>query len=144
MSPNFEFSFSEIETQFKIALDRGYAIMTCADYVKRKVALPSLTIVNRIDIDFSVKKAERLCKIFDRLNIKGSFFIRLHAPEYNPFSFENYRILKKIRNSGHEIGYHSEIMDQAAIWNEDPSECLRRDLDILNHRALRAMVVEQG
>ena len=132
MSLNFEFSFSEIETQFKIALDRGYAIMTCADYVKRKAALPSLTIVNRIDIDFSVKKAERLCKIFDRLNIKGSFFIRLHAPEYNPFSFENYRILKTIRDSGHEIGYHSEVIDQADIWNEDASDCLRRDIDVIN------------
>ena len=31
---------------------------------------------------------------------------------------KNYRILKSIRDSGHEIGYHSEIVDQAAIWDE--------------------------
>ncbi len=81
----------------------------------------------------SVSKAERLLDIFDRLRIKASFFVRLHANEYNPFSFENYRILKAIRDSGHEIGYHSEIVDQAAIWGEDAAHCLRRDIDVLNH-----------
>ena len=65
-------------------------------------------IVNRVDVDFSVKKAKRIWEIFEKLGIKGTFFIRLHAPEYNPFSFENYKIIKEIQNSGHEIGYHSQ------------------------------------
>lgn len=106
--------------------------MTCLEYSEKKDNLPPLTIVNRVDIDFSIKKADRLRDIYDRLGIKASFFVRLHAPEYNPFSFENYRILKAIRDSGHEIGYHSEIIDQAAIWDEDADNCLRRDIDILN------------
>ena len=59
-------------------------------------------------------------------------FVRLHAPEYNLFSFENYRILKYIQKSGHEIGYHSEIIDQSAIWKESADDCLLRDIDILN------------
>ena len=40
--------------------------------------------------------------------------------------------MKSIRDSGHEIGYHSEIVDQAAIWDENAEECLRRDIDVLN------------
>lgn len=129
---DFEFTYKNLESQYRQALDLGYEVITCADYFDRKEDLPPLTIVNRVDIDFSVKKADRLCDIFDRLDIKASFFLRLHAPEYNPFSFENYRILKTIRDSGHEIGYHSEIVDQAAIWNEDASECLSRDIEIIN------------
>ncbi|RMG40023.1 MAG: hypothetical protein D6732_03505, partial [Methanobacteriota archaeon] len=121
-----------LEDQYRSALDAGYQIITCAEYFELKNNLPPLTIVNRVDIDLSVKKAERLRDIFDRLGIRGTFFVRLHAPEYNPFSFENYRILKSIRDSGHEIGYHSEILDQAAIWEEDAADCLRRDLEILN------------
>ena len=132
MSHKFQFTFENIESQYKAALDVGYEFMTCLDYSKRKDNLPPLTVVNRVDIDLSVKKAERLCEIFNRQNIKASFFVRLHAPEYNPFSFENYRILKAIRDSGHEIGYHSEIIDQAAIWDEDAVMCLRRDIDVLN------------
>ncbi len=126
-----KFTFTHIEAQYRAALDAGYQFITCLDYATRKDNLPDLTTVNRVDIDFSIQKAERLKTIFDRLRIKASFFVRLHAPEYNPFSFENYRILKSIRDSGHEIGYHSEIVDQSAIWNEDVAECLRRDIDVL-------------
>ena len=132
MNKDFHFTFSNIEAQYQTALDTGYQFITCLQYAERKEEFPDLTIVNRVDIDLSVKKADRLRDIFDRLGIKASFFVRLHAPEYNPFSFENYRILKAIRDSGHEIGYHSEIMDQAAIWSEDAAECLKRDIDVLN------------
>lgn len=132
MTSKFHFTFANLEAQYKVALEAGYEFITCAEYAVRKGNLPALTVVNRVDIDLSVKKADRLRDIFDRLGIKASFFVRLHAPEYNPFSFENYRILKAIRDSGHEIGYHSEIIDQAMIWDEDAADCLWRDIDILN------------
>lgn len=132
MINNFHFTFSNLESQYQKALELGYKFFTCCEYVEFKNKLPQLTIVNRVDIDLSVKKADRLREIFDRLGIKATFFVRLHAPEYNPFSFENYRILKSLRDSGHEIGYHSEIIDQAAIWDEDAADCLRRDIDVLS------------
>lgn len=30
------------------------------------------------------------------------------------------------------MGYHSEIIDQATIWDEDAMDCLLRDIDIIN------------
>lgn len=132
MSKKFHFTFEKIEAQYQKALDAGYEFITCVDYANRKNNLPSLTVVNRVDIDLSVKKALTLANIFSRLGVKASFFVRLHANEYNPFSFENYRILKTIRDNGHEIGYHSEIMDQAVIWSEDAADCLRRDIEVIN------------
>lgn len=132
MNHKFHFTFANLESQFKTALEAGYQFLTCAEYAERKPNLPDLTVVNRVDIDVSVKKADRLRGMFERLGIKASFFVRLHASEYNSFSFENYRILKAIRDSGHEIGYHSEIIDQATIWDENAAECLRRDIDMLN------------
>jgi hypothetical protein len=126
------FTFTGIEKQYRSAIDAGYNFLTCQEYVEHKHILSPLTVVNRVDIDFSVKKARRLLSIFDSLAIKATFFVRLHAVEYNPFSFESYLVLKAIRDSGHEIGYHSEVIDQAAIWNEDPADCLRRDVDLLN------------
>jgi len=98
MNKDFHFTFQNLESQYRRVLDEGYKFMTCADYVELKRNLPPLTVVNRVDIDFSVKKSERLMDIFDRLGIKATFFVRLHAPEYNPFSFENYRILKQFGN----------------------------------------------
>lgn len=128
-----KFTFSYLENQLKSALDAGYEVIRCIDYVKLKPKLATnKTLVNRVDIDFSVKKAKKMALIFDKLNIKATFFIRLHAPEYNPFSFENYKIIKYLLEKGHEIGYHSEVIDQATIWNESAKDCLIRDIKVIN------------
>ena len=78
-------------------------------------------------------RAGRLAAIYNSLGINATFFIRLHAKEYNPFDFENaFAIYCMIRmSSGHEIGYHSEIIDQAAIWDESAHTALRRDLAVM-------------
>ena len=132
MKSKFQFTFKNIKSQYKKALKAGYRFLTCEQYLIKKKELPKLTIINRVDVDYSLKKADKLREIFDQLKIKATFFIRLHAPEYNPFSFENYKILKAMRNSGHEIGYHSEVVDQAKIWGENSAECLIRDIEIIN------------
>jgi len=129
---SFIFSHEILRKHFEDALNNNYKIITLRDYLDyKKRNFSHKIIVNRIDIDLSIKKAEILTKIFNDLKIRASFFVRLHAPEYNPFSFENYRILKFIRDSGHEIGYHSEIIDEAVIWNENAENCLKRDINVL-------------
>lgn len=130
----FHFTFENIRQQYRDAINNGYEFNTCQQYVLKKACgtLAAKTIVNRIDIDFSVKKTKPLVDIFNELNIKATFFLRLHAPEYNPFSFENYRILKHLVESGHELGYHSEVVDQSVIWDENAADCLKRDLDVIN------------
>jgi hypothetical protein len=141
MDSTFSFTFKSLRKQFEIALINNYSIIPCIDYVRRKKELKredrtkagEKLLINRIDIDISCKKAKRLAEIFNDLNIKGTFFVRLHAHEYNPFSFENYRCLKYIIDNGHEIGYHSEVIDEAAIWNEDKSQCLVRDIKVLEN-----------
>jgi hypothetical protein len=129
-----DFTFEYLELELKAIKQHNYEYISCIDYVNKKAAnqLAPKTVVLRVDIDLSVKKAERLLDIFNRLNLKSTFFIRLHAPEYNPFSFENYRIIRKIIDSGHEIGYHSEVVDEANIWNEDAENCLIRDIQSIN------------
>lgn len=126
------FTFDYIKKEFESVIEQGYKVIRCEDYPAYKKQPNGKVVVNRIDIDFSVKKTEKLIDIFDSLNIKGSFFLRLHAPEYNPFSFESYRILKKLINSGHELGYHAEIVDQSHIWNENAETCLLRDMAAIN------------
>lgn len=128
MKNNFLFTYEKLEEQYKKSLDLGYETMTCLDFFKNKSNLGSRVIVNRVDVDLSLNKALALAEIFERLNLKATFFVRLHAPEYNPLSFENYRIIKGLHEQGFEIGYHSEIIDLQTIWNEDAEVCLKRDL----------------
>ncbi len=82
MKNRFEFTFSNLHEYYKTALKKGYEIITCEDYVLNKKSIGSLTIINRIDVDFltpSLKKAEKLLEMYIELNIRGTFFIRLHA-----------------------------------------------------------------
>jgi len=133
MSINFKFTFAILENHFRKILGNDYRVITCEEYLAYKANGDKYNIlVNRVDIDVSLKKAKRIAAIFNKLDIRGTFFVRLHASEYNPFSFEEYITLKYIRDCGHEIGYHSEIIDQASIWNEQADECLIRDISVLN------------
>jgi len=127
------FTFAGCEGYFREALDNGYRVITCEEYIAYKESGRTDKVwVNRLDVDISCRKAKRLATIFNALNIKGSFFIRLHLDEYNPFSVENYEYLAHIRDTGHEIGYHSDVLDISAAWDESAEECLRRDVAVLN------------
>jgi len=130
----YQFTFKRIKESYETALQNGYEIISCKEYAlrKKKNQILDKILINRLDIDYSVKKLVPLLDIYKELNIKASIFVRLHADDYNPFSFDNYLILKKAISNGHEIGYHSEIIDQSHIWNEDAETCLLRDIDTLN------------
>lgn len=130
---NKEFTFENLKKSYQKAIDLGYEIITCENYYYRKKSLKGKKIiVNRIDIDIYFNRTDQLLSVFNELGIKGTFFIRLHAHEYNPFSFESFRIVKNLINSGNEIGYHSEIIDQSHIWNESAETSLLRDIKVFN------------
>jgi hypothetical protein len=131
---DMKFTFEYIESQYSQLLAKGYTFITCLeafDIVKSGRQLPDLTIINRVDVDMNVRRAARLASIFKVHSINASFFLRLHANEYNLMSFENFEALKFIQSCGFEIGYHSEIVDAAKIFGERPDECLRRDLAVM-------------
>jgi len=125
------FTFAYIEEQLATARRAGYEFIRCIDYVVEKRNIPTKCVVMRVDIDENVAKTDRLLTIFSLLNIKATFFVRLHG-KYNPLEFSNFLIIKRIVEDGHELGYHSEIVDESEIWSEEPSTCLKRDLKIMS------------
>lgn len=129
------FSFAELEKEYKAIKEYGYTIMGCLDYIRLNSQGERLdkerVVINRVDVDYSIKKCSKLVNIFAKLGIKGSFFIRTQGSEYNPFSFESYNVIRDIIREGHEIGYHSEIIDCAKICGTDPTEALKRNTSLL-------------
>ena len=69
----FKFTFKNIQKEYERLLEMGYRVITCSDYAEKNYPLSHKVVVNRIDIDVSVKKAERLGEIYSSLDIKGSF-----------------------------------------------------------------------
>ena len=130
------FTFNHYEKTLKKALNLDYTFVTCNEYITTRKKNNNFyknkkIIINRVDIDYSCKKAKKVADIFNKLNIVGTFFVRLHADEYNPFSFDNYISLRYI-SENHEIGLHSEIIDCKKIWNEKAKDILINDINILS------------
>ena len=125
------FSYYHLKRIYENILDRGYSIVSCKDYFYNYEGYKNMKIfINRVDVDLSLSKAIKISNIFKELNITGTFFIRLHAPEYNPLSYDNYLRIKELQKY-YEIGLHSEVIDCGNIFNKNYSECLISDIKIL-------------
>lgn len=126
-----ETTYGHLEDIYKKALRGGYHIISCKEYfLKQEEYKTKKVLINRIDIDLSLEKALPVMTIMEELDISGTFFVRLHAREYNPFSFENFRIIRIMQNLGVEVGLHSEVMDCEKIWKEHGEDCMVRDAEI--------------
>jgi hypothetical protein len=126
-----KFTFENLAEQLRQAISMGYSFLTCEEWANgTNKSTTGKCIVLRVDVDEALDRLPKLLEMFEGLHVKASIFVRLHGP-YNIFSFENYRIIRNAISLGHEIGYHSEVVDQAAIWGESQADCLRRDIRVL-------------
>lgn len=127
----FKFTFNNLANDLLKVKDIGYVFKPLSDYwLEGGVVDPKVCFI-RVDVDFSIQKAALLADLLSDLGIKGSFFIRLHAPEYNPFDFANIDRIKRIVSQGHEIGLHSEIVDLQEICGGSAESWLRSDLKLM-------------
>jgi len=136
------FTWDYLREQFEQILSNGHEVLTVQNYQERvnhewflhqRHNIGGKFLINRVDVDVSLEKAEKVASMFNNLGIRGTFFIRLH--EYNVFGFKNYRILKFIQESGHEIGLHTELTDfwKAVGTKENEQEYSWDDLEILRY-----------
>lgn len=88
-------------------------------------------IILRHDVDFRMDRALEFAKIEKDLNIRSTFFIRLHSPTYNPFEYKTYQILKQLKDWDFEIGLHFEALNMSHVTGEDALEIFRKELSVL-------------
>ena len=86
----------------------GYAFTGYHDYQSH----PRCVIL-RHDIDNSLPQALRLAEIEAEEGVKSTWFVLLRTDFYNPASAASQRILRRIRELGHEIGLHFDEMAYA-------------------------------
>ena len=58
MNQPFKFTFENIKNEYQQVINLDYQFITCQEYVslKKENKLARKTVVNRVDIDFSVRK----------------------------------------------------------------------------------------
>jgi len=127
-----DFSYQHYRQMIKAALGAGFIITNLRDYDKNKHK--QKLILLRHDIDYSPKRAFEIAKIEKSLNVKSTYFIRVHGEHYQPFDKESYPTLLKILKMGHEIGLHLEARTMSKWLKVDMI-----DLFYAEKKALEAM-----
>jgi hypothetical protein len=125
------FTYTSYKNIFKSALERGYRIITLKEYFEGNYSDDEKILVNRIDVDIAVKRLPKILEIYQDLDIKGSFYLRLHSPTYNLMSFGNINIVKELLQHGHEIGLHTELMDAEGYSDVNAVKLLKAEIHLL-------------
>lgn len=124
------FTFKHYEESLKLARENGYSFSTLGDFDSNREN--NLLVLLRHDLDYPVlQKALTIAEIESGLNIKATYFVRVHSDQYNPFGFKTYYFLRKILSMGHEVGLHYEHLDFCELTREDPANIIMKDKRLL-------------
>ena len=99
------FTLKHYEEIINAAKEKGYDIFRMCD--SRGFVTSKKFIVLRHDIDFNFRNVLRVAHHENKLGVKSTFFVRVHAP-YNPLGYDNLDVMAKLIGMGHEIGLHLE------------------------------------
>lgn len=128
MSETCSFKLSHYQYCLELAKKLGYEFLTMAEYIHRREQMNNNStkiMILRHDIDNFMGLALNFANIEDSLGIKSTYFIRIHA-KYSITELDNYRVLLKLLEQGHELGLHHDC-DFATLVNENPEEFFVRD-----------------
>lgn len=123
-----EFTYDYYAECLQLGQKAGYHYLPCKHF--QWVKNYDKTIVLRHDIDFSVENALKMARIEFELGIPATYFVRLHAKQYNPLEYKTFRLIKAIEDLGHEIALHHE--PDFAYNFHDPIEYTKREIESFN------------
>ena len=109
----------------------GYHLTSFKDF--RKHENNSRILILRHDLDFRrcISSAVKMAAIEQSCGASASYFVRLHGEEYNPMEYSTYLSLKRIKQLGHEIGFHFECHELAEVANEKELDVFLKGKTIL-------------
>lgn len=102
-----KFSFNYYKECIIKGNESGYIFTSYKNYDSVEIK-DKKTILMRHDVDFNLINAHKMAKIEYDLGVKSTYFVRLHAVNYNLFEINNFKLLGEIISMGHEIGLHFE------------------------------------
>jgi hypothetical protein len=124
-----DYSYRHLAEILDTARRQGYEVNTCREYVEG--ARSPLQLVLRHDIDLLPARALQIAQLQADLGVRGTYFVRLHANEYNALSHENLQALKTISAIGHEVGLHAEPVDLLYSTGVSEAVSVRSGLETL-------------
>jgi len=123
------FKFTHYRDTLIRAGEQGYKLIPFCEY--ERIGPDEKLIILRHDIDFSVERALMFAEIEAEVGAAATYFVRLHANDYNPFGFRVYHTLRRILSLGHEIGLHFESGDMKQVSSEDEKTLFIKEKKVL-------------
>jgi len=121
------FTYGYYEIVIRQALESGYVVSSFEKFS----ASAARTLILRHDVDYTLNGVMQIAEIDFRLGASSTFFLRVHAHEYNVFTPHVYRLLQEIREMGHEIGLHFEAMTFGRALALHPPDVLLKEKSVL-------------
>ena len=133
MTETCSFNLKHYRYCLELAQNNGYVFLTMKDYINKRNNFDDSKkiIILRHDVDHKLALVLNLATIEYNLGITATYFIRIHA-DYNPFSFDNYLIIKKLLKMNHELGLHYGC-DFADLFDEMPEEFFENNKNIFEN-----------
>ncbi|WP_159656071.1 hypothetical protein [Vibrio atypicus] len=125
------FSFLDFEQQITGLINEGYSFIRVSDYFIEGATVK--TVINRIDVDFSIDKAWEIARILKKHNIKASWYFRFSCPKYNLFEYSTINLINYLKKLKHEIGLHTELVDLEKFCFIDADEMLIKQKHIFEN-----------
>ena len=125
-----DLSFGHYEAMLRRAIARGYRLLTVDEAISRPPG-SALTLTLRHDVDLMPERVEAIAEIEERCGVRGSYFFRVVANEYNINGYAVRRLIDRLLAAGHEVGLHAEPVDEAAAIGMTPLEALEGQIAIL-------------
>lgn len=119
---NLDFSLPKFR-QICESISRNYKTITVLEYFQKQC--PDNFVVMRHDIDRFPNNALKTAKIEKELGIKSTYYFRSNKGVFHT------KIIKQIKEMGHEIGYHYEVLSEANGDQEKAIELFRNNLEQL-------------
>ena len=107
-----DFTVKKYEEFLRAAINSGYQLISYQEYLKSDY---KKVLMLRHDVDKKPFNSLKTAKLQHSLGAKGTYYFRATKESFN------IEVIKKIRDLGHEIGYHYEDL---TIFNGDAEKAI--------------------
>ena len=117
-----DFTLNKYQELCNVIAESKYTLLTLDEYFS-STQLPDKFIIIRHDVDDEPEYSLKMAQLEHDSNIKSTYYFRTTE---NVFKRET---IKKICSLGHEVGYHYEVLDEAAGNYVKAIEIFEQNLD---------------
>lgn len=104
---NIDFTLAKYGELCSAIVQSGYAAMSVKDYLSLSLQPPGKVIILRHDVDRKPENALKMAELERGFDLRATYYFRSTKEVFKA------GIMQEIEKTGHEVGYHYEVLDKA-------------------------------